>query len=507
MQDSSKVNVVKFWVFVLFFLIALKLYVVYFPYFLFGYLVPPGDDAVNHISYVNSILEGRSGGVSYPLMFHYLIAFFVKITGFSPLKVITWSTPLLTVLPGLAVYYFLKKSFNFESAVLGFAIVLFGSNYPILALGDGNYPNLLAGGFLVPLALLMVLLLYNKWSLKRMFLLLVLIVLIALTHHLSLAIFVAIASIFSIIMAVYAYYLREVYKSYKLILLSTVVVIVLLSFGIYLSPAKALFADAFKSFINGASFVTDRSMNRLPMFHEYSEVIGGLVWHLGLISILYLTWLIQAKGASKKNRHLYLFIITWFFVLLIMTRLSLSGLPLRIVRELSLPLIVAIGLSVADIIKRIELRNIRMIYWGAFSLLILSSMSQVNGGSHSAPEFFNKMVWFDRKDKAVADSINKLEEEGAVMSNRISPYLNFFTNRDVLYPNLNNINSSNIFSNYIEKNNIKYILIGEITSANPDKDIYPFFRNFETITKQLNELVGESKPVTTIYGSSIYKVK
>ena len=62
--------------------IALRLYLLYFPIFFFGYLVPPGDDAVRHYEMIKSILSGNFN-TDYPWLFHLFVAGIAKISGFN----------------------------------------------------------------------------------------------------------------------------------------------------------------------------------------------------------------------------------------------------------------------------------------------------------------------------------------------------------------------------------------------------------------------------------------
>lgn len=487
--------------------LAIKFYILYFPYNFYKYLVPPGGDIINHLGYVKSIMQGHFSA-NYPFLFHAIIAFFSETLGVNPLEVMKWGTPVLVVLPALSLYFFAKHLFGIRAAIITFFIALWLANYSLIAFGDGNYPNLLAGGFFQPIAFTFVVLALTK-SLKNNIVWVVLLsLLIALTHHLTVALYLAVLLVYLIVLMIFngrEKITLNVKKTLYVICASILAAIVV----IYLSPVRTLFSSAIGSFLKTGSVLADKTFAKPLEFSNYPEMIGGFVWYIGLVAIVYLVIKIFSGNREGKDRPAILLILTWFAVVYLFSMWAGIGLPARIAREAALPLMLAIGYGLSDLIALAEKRYQRIIVWGVLSFILVTNLQQINNGVYGQPEFFNKMVWFDQNDLEKAKVLKGLTIQGErIFANPTTPYMKVFTERDVVYPELKSIPTTKALVAIAKSQRVRIIFVGTKTSANPDEKVYPDFAGFKTKTAALSSAASSLKVVEKFPdGSTIYEIE
>ena len=184
------------------FLIVLRIYTLYFPMRLFDYIVPPGQDPANHVLIIQNIMSGK-WSLSYPPLFHGFIALVSSLFNLDPLGVLRSVTPLLTILPSIGVYIFLSKTVSRFSAFIAFVIALIASNYGLVAFGDGNYPNIIAAGFLTPVIFAYMINAFRKKVKPNLLYMLLFLLLLILTHHLTTAIFLFVTVVYLIVLAIW----------------------------------------------------------------------------------------------------------------------------------------------------------------------------------------------------------------------------------------------------------------------------------------------------------------
>lgn len=486
--------------------LAVKFYVLYYPYFFYHYLVPPGGDIINHLRYVKLIQQGHFSA-DYPFLFHAIIAFFSKILDLSPLEVMKWGTPVLVVLPAFALYFFARRTFGFKAAIITFFIALWMANYSLIAFGDGNYPNLLAGGFFQPIAFAFVVLALTK-SLKNNIIWVVLFsLLIALTHHLTAALYLTILLVYLVVLLVFNGREKITLNLKKTILvfLASILAAVVI---IYLSPARALFISAITMLLKTGSVMNDKTFAKLLEFSNYPEMIGGFVWYVGLISLVYLIVRAFSADREKGNKPAVLLILTWFGVAYLFSRWAGIGLPARIARETALPLMLAIGYALSDLVGLVEKRYQRIIVWGILGFILVTGLQQVNNGVYGPPAFFNKMVWFDQNDLAKAKVLKGLTLPGEkIIANPTTPYMPVFTEREFFYPEPAAIPTAQALISYAKSQSVKIVFLGTKTLANPDEEAYPDFAGFKIKTDALGAASAGLKVIEVFPdGSTIYEI-
>lgn len=505
MQEASKTaskNYIDWiiWGFIVI-LLVYRFYIIYFPFKLYQYLVPPGQDPVNHLEMVKSVISGNFKS-TYPLLFHGIIALINRFSGSDPLQIIKWVTPAMVALPSIAVFLFLRKNFGRFAAVVGFAIALLSSNYALMAFGDGNYPNILAGGFFLPLALLYVTYASRGKKISNYIYVGIFALLIVATHHFTAALFGLIMIIYLIVLLLWNRR-EKIAPGMRGLMFFILGMLVVMAALIIFTPLRSQFLVAIQQLFTRGAFVDDPAYSAPIQFSQYSEMIGNLVWSGGLISMLYLIYLLGKPG-ERNRKSVILLVLVWFAITFGLSRTGAIGLPGRFAREIGLPLILAMAITVKSLFENFTIKMQRIIGYGMLGLIIAVNLVQVNGGAYASPEYFNKMVWFTNDDLQKAQYIMWSSESGdKIVSNRTSPYMSYFTQREFIYPTDEQIKS---LAGFTAQAGAKYLFIGKLTAANPNQQTYPFFKNFDESTAKLNEMVQISpqfEPIHTFADGSV----
>ena len=488
------------------FALGLKIYILYFPFFFYHYLVPPGGDAINHLQYVNNILNG-SLKADYPPLFHFVIAVFSKLSGAQALQTMKWVTPFLVILPSFALYIFSRRLFGFKAGVVAFFICLWVANYGLVAYGDGNYPNLLAGGFFQPISLTFIILALTKPAKKTVIWAILFSVLIALTHHLTTALYGTVLLVYFIVLLIWNRF-EQIAPNIKRVFFVFLVLTGVVFVVVFLSPVRAVFESAIKSLFATGEVISSKNFAIVPNYHNYPEAIGGFVWYAGLIALLYLG-LALGRAKDEVNKPAILLIICWFAVIFTLSRWQGVGLPSRIAREAGLPLTLAISYMLFDLLKAAKNSYQKIFAWSALSFVLVINLQQINGGAYMSPEFFNRMVWADESDLQKARVLEGLTlSTESIISNPTSPYMGIFTNRTFVYPNPGKISSPEDLISFAKVRKAKYVFIGKKTAGAPvGENAYAEFANFTSITSALNADKSVLREVEKFPdGSAIYEI-
>ncbi len=485
-----------------------RLTLIYYPFVRFAYLVPPGEDPVNHTKMIEMVLGG-SYPATYPWLFHLFIAGIVKIFNLSPIEALKIITPSLVVLPAIGIYFFLSRLYSRTAAFFGSLLALWATNYGLIVFGDGGYPNLIASGFILPIALVYFFksLMDKGWKNYLLFLLAT--VLLVMTHHLSTAFFVSVL-IFSLAsIGLWQFKERLIMgarKIFLIIMLGMVAAIVFL----YFCPFANIFSQAIRSFTQTGFFVESVKLKPIE-FSSYSWEVGPLTFYGGFFAVLYLAGMLGRNSLEKKQKIIILLILSWFLGFFILSRVEAVSLTVRFARELGMPLLLAMGIALSDMWKQIKSYKAKFIFAVFFLLMVYINLSQINSQLYAKPNYFNSMVWFTEADKEKADYLNTITiGEDTVLSNQFTPYLDLFTETKIIFVYPSNISSEDAFFDFIEKTNARYIVIGEKTKANPRGQDHLFFLPYEKTTELLRGYTDGNDRFEAMRnfsdGSVIYKV-
>ena len=508
--------------------LATRLFWLYLPFGVYKYLVPPGDDAVSHYNIIHQILQGHHSS-AYPTLFHRLTIIFSQIFNVDVMTALRLVTPALVVLPAIAVYFFAKKHFGLIPALFCALLLLWTGNYPLTSFADGNYPNILASGFFLPLALMELVTALRRNSLPAYLTALALALLVVITHHLSIALMLLIIIPYLLILAVWNRFERLVLRL-KIALLICFLSLGMIAGLIWLLPTRTMFEESWKLFTTTGSFYSEGGISILADYVEYPAQIGGLLFYGGLLGAFVLI-LLLGRSKESVNKPAILLILTWLTVTFIASRLSSLGLPGRFLREMGIPLALSLGLACYYLL--FSMRSKVQIFLGTalFALVIYTNLVQVTSGAYRSPNFFNAAVWFTQEDKEKADVIKGLTAPGdIIIANPVTPYLPIFIEREIDFDAWRSISVESLalglrfdnqadaaawWSETAEKQleevagtrGAKYVFVGTKTKAGPSGKAYPFFAHFDEATKDLSLATQGKKPLYKFRdGSALYKI-
>lgn len=463
MTKDQKITLYVFVLAVL--MIVWKIYVLYSGQRLYGYIVPPGDDPLNHLEMVRNVLAGKFD-TTYPPLFHIIIAAFSLLLRNDPLSVMNWFTPLLVLLPPIAVYFFLSKNFSRLAAIIGFTITILASNYGLVAYGDGNYPNILAAGFFLPMALTYFTDAFRHNARRNIIIGLIFILLTVLTHHLTTALFFAIFIVYLLVLIIWNRFEKITARLNKVVFALSgclVIAIVVLS----LTPAKIMFIQAFNSLRSTDSVLSTDAFAQILTLNETSQMLGEFAFYLGLAGLFYLM-IMLARPKERLNKPAIVLVIVWFFVIFGLSRVEFVSLPARIGREVGIPLLIAGAIMIADLVSVLKKPKSRIIVLGIFGLFTTLWLVQINAGSYLAPSFFNKMIWFSAQDKIKTDFVvNELPFDTKILSNPASVYLPHFSQEKIVPVKAND---SAQLEQIIAVSKADYLMVFNAAQSNPFPD-------------------------------------
>lgn len=319
---------------------------------IYRYQVPPGGDAINHNAIVTQILTGRwAEALHYHFLWHLLIAGVSLLTHARPITVMAWLGPLLLVSGGVTLFYFNKKYFGWVAGIT--ALILFGffSRQPLQTLYDGGFPDVLAGATVLPLVLMAVE--YLSGSAKKAWPLALLVVsLLGLlyTHHLTFLLTLGLLAIYAIIRLLLS--LSAQGRPWWQILPIGIGVyfVFVLAAGLFLhfsQTSAAGLANLFAQvnwhwpFVHLIGQVADP--NQIFDITAYPNALGEALVYLGLGGVAVAIGYFLRKSDSPRGR-VSLLLLVWFIVLAIGSRNPHLGFPSRLMRDLAIPLCLLAGL-------------------------------------------------------------------------------------------------------------------------------------------------------------------
>lgn len=449
-------------------IIGLRLYLLYWGFIYDGFLVPPGDDAVNHIKIISAFMQGdfRVPGLSYPPLYHLFAAGIAGLFKVSPLSLLTWTGPLLVILPVIAVYFLTRRFFGLTAALIAAALVGLAGAGPIYAYGDGGYPNLIGSSFIMVFVLMYGVLALRESPRRNGAIAIGLLILLALTHHLSFIVFLLVTFGFVLTLLIGHMGFEEpifntrVIKKFILPAVAAVTLAGLLLYG------KTLIVPILNEvFGSGTASYLNDYLRRPLDFGQYSETVGPLVWLMGSLGLLTLGLIY--KQTPWERRWL---IIAWAVSLFVFSRLEF-GVPARLVRELTVPLAISGGCFGAWLIDQAKTNISKIITTGAIAGLISIHIVMLSIGPFILPEGFRRLVWFWPEDQAKIAFLKLLPKDARIAATPSSPYY------EILLPD-HHFTVGPLGNNH-------YLFIGNKPRGNPDGNVYPYFAKFDEIKKSL----------------------
>lgn len=459
------------------------------------YIVPPGDDAVFHITAINSLLHGHLALFfgTYPLGFHYIMATLATIFGMTALQAVIWLTPALLVLPILIIYYVGSRIFKNDAAgAIASASWAFLALGPVRALGDGNYVNLFASSVLLPLAVLSIYNAVQAPNLKRYLWAIFFAILISITHHLTL-IYLAVILCPSLIIIVLEklWDARRSCQSWSSIIGTGGVAVLLVSL-LYIFYGNLLGPYINNLWYGQSLAQTFGADNKALDLMKILEINNATLIILGLVGLIGLM-------LSQTNRPLKLIMASWVLILIAISTTPSLALQGRFARELAVPSALLIGFFGAACV-RLAARH-KATAGAVFIIILIFSIDLAASFDRpfSLPDPYNALVRVDHTEEKAINRLNVMStDKTIILSTNSNPFLPLLVQANVIVPPL----PRDIIDILRQPVDIVYI------GARPAlTEIYPFYQNYDAISQALREIPNLVLVEKFANGSAIYRLR
>jgi len=470
----------------------LRLRLLYWGYINDQFLVPPGTDPLVHLSYIEKILStGTIWDIttSYPQGLHIIAALFTKMFFLEPMTLVKFGMPLLIILPVIPLYLLGRELMGKVFAFWAVIVYLLANGSAIVAYGDGLYANLVGSYFFLPFILFFVVkILKNPREKKNYFYAVLLYVLLGFFHHMSFAL----TSIILLVIAVVTIISRWVsgrgilnrmttkQKILAIIGLAMIIVCTWLLYRFYLGDV----------IIKAIANVQKLGYIRFPIeFSEYREMVGPLVWYIGLIGVFLI---IVRSSLSPKLTRMATVLLSWFGVMFLASRVVYSFMPDRIARETALPLVFLSAYVISYLMQVTDRRWLKIMFAAAFGWMLVTNTTMLYSGPYSLPQGFALQIRFQKMDLINLKTLHRHLPTGVkVAITPASPYIPLFSpdQQFVIMPKT--ILNQSQFNDYLEKNNIEYIATMPITKGAIENVRFPEFIGYKYLNKVVRDYPGE----------------
>ncbi len=405
-------------------IISFFCFTLFFDFFKYDYVIPPGDDCLRHMTVAYQINENQqftiaetndlAASLTDVPVFHILISIISQITGLAIVTVTQYIVRFVMVFIALGFYFIVRRLFSKTAAILALCFVTLFSYTIQTIFTEGTYLDLFSASFLLPWGLLFLSYFLNKKESAYKYFWLAWIFLsgVFLTHPLTSIGLLFILSVLHGIIIISFIFRKKIFSWKRILLLDLALGVSLLgSWSFYLKGLVDKFVGlaqlifVFKGDTSAASeelsFIPPSlGLSDVPGWHNYIEFISlfGLVF--GILGFLYLL-------KSKTDIYKKIVISSWLGGLLIASQLSAVQLPIRFARDLYLPVLMLAGIFFVWLFRNIK--NNKIILGTAISLLILLfSFSAYN--LYQKAHSYNGFVRLQKPDEKAAEWIRQNTE-------------------------------------------------------------------------------------------------
>jgi hypothetical protein len=388
----------------------------------YHYLVPPGGDATNHIQIVSRLLAGETGLlIHFHSLWYVLTIIFMRLTGMSAVTAMAWLGPGLLVSATVALYLFNRRFFGPTAGAVAATVFSLMTLQPLQTLNDGGFPNVLAAGTVLPLTLMAV-----EWPFS--------------SRRPWLAVVVAIGAVMALLLA---HHITALYGGLIIILflfiqllkwlerrpLGKILVLVVpgLLYGLLVGLTHLLLTSHFASTIQGlaSSVVTTNSIfpyihltghldnpNAIIDLSNYRDYIGWAPVYLGIGGLIgALGWLVFGRESAGKRGATLL--ILWTTILAVASQQNGLGFPIRLARDLAVPLTLLVGLLAQMIVSYVHARQLpRMLGWLVIILCLSLGWGELQQRLIGA-SVLNPLVYHLAVDQQAAEKITQVVPENS----------------------------------------------------------------------------------------------
>lgn len=349
---------------------------------LYRYLVPPGGDAINHVAIVDRILSGQYAQVlHYHLAWHAIVALITRISGVESITVMAWLGPMLLVVGGITLFYFNKRYFGVVAGLVSLVLISFLSRQPLQTFSDGGFPNVLAVMIVLPLAMIAlerISTVTNKPGATLIFILAM--AGLFLSHHLTTLVAIPVMAAYVVVQVMLA--LDRTRLSKAVILLIPIAFYLLFAIGAFIVLpllGETTIGDLARNFVavDGSwpfihligQLANPNAIIDLP---SYPNAIGEAVVYLGTIGVLVAAYYFVKESNSPRGR-ISLLLLIWLTFLLFGSQTPALGFPVRLMRDLAVPLALLGGVLAQAVYNVITARKIPTIFAVVIILLGLTN--------------------------------------------------------------------------------------------------------------------------------------
>lgn len=370
--------------------------ITYYGVVIYRYPVAPGDDTLAHLQFVDGLKKNPLVWPSkgYPPGIHYLLLWTSSATGITTSHVLANTWPLFVVGTGLSIFYLTKRFFNVTTALIAYVLFALVCPQPLQTAYDGGWPNIIATGIFLPIALVFWAKLWQRftWTGLGVFILSGLV--IVYTHHLSTVMWLTILLVSGTLL-VTARAIREC--GWRRLILPVT----------WLAGSALVYFIFTRTEVFGAAkMLTNFSLstNDSPIWpiKIYLSSLSGIVFQFSLIGLILAGWKIAFIDKFSAKSFYLIVLVSWFLTYFVISRLPVAE-PGRAARDLSLPAAVLAAYALKNIIDRLSgdklLRN-------SFILLIVTASLVSFCVKAEGQLRYNPMIRFSKADSEALAYIN-----------------------------------------------------------------------------------------------------
>lgn len=336
----------------------------------YHYLVPAGGDALNHVDLVERIMAGNHRLIftSYSL-WHLLVIATVKLTHWRPITAMARLAPALIGLGALSLFSFNRRFFGWTAGLTTAIIFGFMTLQPLQTLRDGGFPNFLAATTVLPLTLTVVIQIFETGGWVKRLLWsgagLAMIGLLMLAHNITAIYGLLIICLFLVWELLRAIERRPVGKLLVLIIIPLAYLGLVELIHLFLTQTSlGSGRDIAQMFVK-----TD---NSFPFIHltgnlatpdaliditAYPAYIGLAPVYLGSLGILTALGVLLANVTSAQKRAAAV-LLFWVTIVAVASQQVGLGFPVRLTRDLAVPLVLLAGLFIGSVVSYISQRRL-----------------------------------------------------------------------------------------------------------------------------------------------------
>ena len=398
-----------------------RFYIIWWQFKFYHFLVPPSPDLVAHLQMTDGFIDGTAKLGSYPPLLHIIMAFLARTFHAGSLEVFNFVALLWIPLAIIVFYLLVSKLFGYKVAFWSTLIFAFVSSSPLLNFGDAQYADILGYNLIGPFYIIALVSLVKEFKYWKLLLTFLLFALFLSAHNLS-SVLIYVVSFVSVAIYCFSSYKidRKQFKSSFFVLIS-----LCLGTVVFLALSKIFFGPLISQAISGIVSSDPLIKNSTSAVLDYNSVSSLLPPFLEFVGLSGMAFLL-ARISNGRTRFASIFVIVWIVLIWFFSRSAIFVLPQRILRELPLPLSIASGILVCDLLPIIKNNWYKIGFLALFGYLVVINNSQVTMSPFLIPDGLKSQVWYRDVDQAKFDYItSSVDKNDVILANYSNPILTY----------------------------------------------------------------------------------